>query len=164
MPHTTRVLVIHPNGETYASRNRAESLVEADRAYWRDLSKTVLVILSLSDDTPNDGYEYGGKKSYNRRDTAEACDLRNRAIIRVPIEERDRTLIPVRQAGGAKVMQLKPKTDRRTGGAHTPRRMNLYRPKDAQAVSVRANNDNPQGFCLESRSRDLGDGDRDRIY
>lgn len=164
MSNTTSlsIRVIHPDGEAFATPARAQRIVDSGRGYWRNLAKTILVINAFADDEPNNGYEYGGKKSYNRRDTAEACDLRNRAIIRVPIEERDRTLIPIRQAGGAKVMQLKPKTDRRTGGAHTPRRMNLYRPKDAQAVSVRANNDNPEGFCLEARHHDLGD--QDRIY
>lgn len=128
MPHTTRVLVIHPNGNTFTSRNRAQGLVESGRAYWRDLAKSVLVIISSTDDEESNGYEYGGKQSYDRRATETRVDPRNGTPFEAAKESIDRTAIPVREAGGAKVMQLKPLRDRRTGGTHAPRPDRLWHP------------------------------------
>lgn len=129
MPHTTSVLVIHPNGQTYTSQNRAQRTVDAQRGYWFDSSKTKLIVLSGDDDLRSDGYEYGGKRSYARHLSNRACDLRTRTEIDVPVELRDKTGIPVREPGGASVMQLKPLRDRRTTtGQHTPRHDRLWRP------------------------------------
>jgi hypothetical protein len=123
------VLVVHSNGATsIAKRSRAIGVVDAGRAYWRDPAKTVLIMLRSTDDRPNDGYEYGGKRSYSRQLSVDACDLRTRQIIKVPVEQRDKTQIPVREPGGAKVMQLKPLVDRRTTGQHIPKRDRLWRP------------------------------------
>lgn len=122
------VLVIHPNGTLIEKKSRVLVLAETGRGYWRDPAKTVFVLLGVTDDRPTSGYEYGGKKSYNHRASVECCDLNSRTVIRVPVESRDRTKIPVREAGGAKVMQLKPLTNRRTEGQHLSRRDRLWRP------------------------------------
>jgi len=124
------VLVIHPNGTLIEKRARVAHLTETvpPRAYWRDLAKTVLVIVSTKDDEPIGAYEYGGKKSYNGRATQLIVHGRNGVITEAPIEDIDRTGIPVRQAGGAKVMQLKALKDRRTTGQHVPRHDRLWRP------------------------------------
>lgn len=132
MAHTTAhkysVLVEHPNGILYISRTAAEAKADGVRAYWKDFAKTVLVIVPDDDAGTANGYEYGGKKSYNGKLTVEAFDSRNQTRIRVPIENLDRTGVPVREPGGAKVMQLKPLTNRKSTGCHIPRPDRLWRP------------------------------------
>jgi hypothetical protein len=133
MPHTTSVLVQHSNGAiSYASRGRAQAAVDSGVAYWSDQhTRTKLVMLRSADGDNQaiDGYEYGGKKSYSRDLTVEAWDVRTQTSIRVPVETQDRTGIPVREPGGAKVMQLKPMRIRRTSGQHVTRRDRLWRPR-----------------------------------
>lgn len=135
MPHTNSIKVEHPNGIFYAQRARVLHLVELGRAYWKYPDQTVLVILSCKDDEPANGYEYGGKKSYDRHAAIEACDLSTRKVFAVgPRERLDRTGIPVREPGGAKVLQLKPLYDRRTTGQHVKRSDRLYHPDRNRAL------------------------------
>lgn len=123
------VLVIHSNGATsIAKRARAQVAVEKCRAYWRDPAKTVLVMLPYTPEVSSPDKEYGGKKSYAGRFSVRACDMRTRTEIDVPVEFKDKTLIPVREPGGAKVMQLKPLKDRRTTGRHISQHDQLWRP------------------------------------
>lgn len=141
MPHTNSILVIHPNGTFYAQRNKVAHIGDnPKRGYWQDIGKTVLVLLSVKDDEPANGYEYGGAKSYDRRATAEACDLRCKTVIRVPMEERDRTGIPVRQPGGAQVMQLKPLGNKKRGMSGGLPEDKLWRPerrkREVKSVAV----------------------------
>lgn len=127
------VLVYHPDGTFYAQRPRVLHLVDNGRAYWRDLAKTVLVMLRFNDDQPNNGYEYGGKKSYDPYATCDKKDPRTGTYYEAATEEIDRTHIPVREAGGATVLQLKPKMDRRTTGAYaTSMHDRLWRPGAAK--------------------------------
>jgi len=98
-------------------------------AYWSDLARTKLVMLKSTDDQPSEGYEYGGKASYDPQASVSYCDLRTGTVIHVPDEHRDKTLIPVRQAGGQKVMQLKPLVDRHSHGDSSARPDKLWRPE-----------------------------------
>jgi hypothetical protein len=125
------VLVIHADGSvSHAKKERARIAVENGVAYFSDRAETKLIMLKSTDDTPiNPGYEYGGKKSYAGRLTARACDRRTRTEYDVPIEYRDRTQTPVREAGGAKTFQLKPLVDKRSSGRHiTMPEDKLWRP------------------------------------
>ncbi len=128
MPHTNSVLVMHPNGSTYTQRPRAQSLVDNKRAYWRDSTKTVLIIVPAEEPQRNDNYEYVGKHSMDKYATRRFRDKRTGVDIEVPKEFIDRTQIPVREAGGQKVMQLAPKSDRRGAGRATHFRDSLWRP------------------------------------
>lgn len=108
------VLVIHANGATsITKRARAQGVVANGRAYWRDRARTVLVMIKSTDDTPADGYEYGGTCSLDLQATG---------------EQIDKTLTPVRDAGGHTVLQLRPMIDRRTRGYAATRRDSLWRP------------------------------------
>lgn len=122
------IKVIHPDGIAFVTLRRAERAIESGAAIWRDRAKTTIRIISREEDQPNSDYEYGGKKSYNRRACVQCCDLRTHSVIDIPVEHKDRTGIPVREPGGAKVLQLKELTDRRTSGMHTPNHDKLYRP------------------------------------
>jgi hypothetical protein len=135
MPHTNSVLVHHPNGTFFAQRSRVEHLTETKppRAYWRDLAKTNLVILSSSADAASDGYEYGGKRSLDRFATVTKIDPRTGVAFETAAEKLDRTQTPVRLAGGQKVLQLKPLSDRRTAGYHVSRQDKLWRPERKRA-------------------------------
>jgi hypothetical protein len=137
---TMNVLVIHSNGATsIARRGRANAVVAAGLAYWRDPAKRVLMILKSTDDKPNPGYEYGGKKSFSRHPTVQYCDIQTRALITVPLAFHDRTRIMVAEPGGSQVMQLKPLEDRRGPGRHIPMPQDrLWRPvrKKRQIASI----------------------------
>lgn len=128
MPHTNSILVLHPDGTFFAQRAKVQHLADNKRAYWQDLAKTILVIVRSTDDQPNNGYEYGGKKSYDRYAVVIKRDERTGVPYKTTSEHIDRTLTPVRDAGGQQVMQLKPKMDRRTSGYAATRRDRLWRP------------------------------------
>ncbi len=133
--HTNRdatVLVMHPNGETHTQRSRAQSLVDLKRAYWRDPTKTVLVIVPHEEPSRNDNYEYVGKHSMDKFATRRIRDKRTGVVIEVPKEFLDLTNIPVREPGGQKVMQLAPKSDRRGSGRASHFRDSLWRPGRAR--------------------------------
>jgi hypothetical protein len=135
------VLVIHSNGATsVAKRARANAVVAAGHAYWRDPARTVLVILKSTDDRPNDGYEYGGKKSFSRHPTVQYCDIQTRAVISVPVGFQDRTGIVVQEPGGSQVMQLKPLEDRRGPGRH------ITMPPDRLGRPMRVRRQNVEDF------------------
>lgn len=129
MSHTTAVKVIHPNGELFISRKAADIKVEKGRAYWRDLAKTVLVLIATPEAEPASNYEYGGRLSWDPGMIVQAYDGRTNSFYDAPVEFPDRTLIPVRQPGGQKIMQLKPLNDRHSTGHRLSRHDDLWRPR-----------------------------------
>lgn len=128
MPHNNSILVIHPDGEFYAQRARVAHLPEAGKAYWRDPGKTVLIILKSTDDQPSNGYEYVGRQSIDRFAIKKVVDLRTNISYDVPREKLDRTMIPVREPGGQRVMQWVPKVDRHASGRASKREDRLWHP------------------------------------
>lgn len=130
MSHTTNspIRIIHPNGQHFATVVRAERIVRSGGGYYRDLAKTTVVILSPADDKANPNYEYVGKHSCDRFAVKAAIDPRTNLVIQKPIEVIDRTLIPVRQSGGQKVMQLAPLRHRRARGTVGGKEDRLWHP------------------------------------
>lgn len=132
MPHTTSILVVHTNGAiSYVTRARAQAAAERNPpvAYWSDRSQTKLVMLKSTPEQADPNYEYGGKKSYDGRASKPSyCDRQTRTVVHRPIEHQDRSGIPVREAGGQKVLQLKPLADRKSSGRHVTRQDRLWHP------------------------------------
>jgi hypothetical protein len=115
---SNKVLVVHSNGaSSLAKRSRAQAVVDAGLGYWAKNSKRdVLIMRKSTDDAPVKDYEYRGAFSFDSHAPRD--------------DERDQTGIPVQQAGGQKVMQLRKLRNRRSQGWHITKPEDpLWRPE-----------------------------------